>query len=554
MDYDEQNRIVSEIDRAGLSTDPFAAAMRATRMPMIITDPNKPDNPIVFMNDAFCKMTGYSRDEVINRNCRFLQGPNTSKEDVARLRQAIGDQVTIELELLNYKKNGEEFWNRLLVAPVFDANGELTYFTASQYDTTLERYAHKTMQELNDTLESRVARALSERSKTEDQLRQSQKMEAVGQLTGGVAHDFNNLLTVIRGSADLLRRPNISDDRRKQYVDAIVDTAERAAKLTNQLLAFARRQALIPVRFDAVESIRNVQAMLGTLLGARMTITLDLRKEPCYVDADRSQFDTAIVNMAANARDAMGGEGNLLIKVDAVTVMPANRSHPAVAGQFASISLTDRGMGIAKNQIDRIFEPFFTTKKVGEGTGLGLSQVFGFAKQSGGDIHVNSVKGEGTTFTLYLPLAAKPENTLDEDAKGETYTLGKGACILVVEDNAEVGAFATHALTELGYKVILAKDGSEALAVLDQPGNGNVDVVFSDVVMPGMSGIELGLEIRRLYAGLPVILTSGYSNALADKGSHGFELLRKPYAIDELSRILRKVADQRSVSLEPSHR
>jgi PAS domain S-box-containing protein len=395
-----------------------------------------------------------------------------------------------------------------------------------------------------DTLEQRVAEEISERAKAEEQLRQAQKMEAVGQLTGGVAHDFNNLLTVIRGSIDLLRRPGLSEERRQRYTDAIADTADRATKLTNQLLAFARRQALKPEIFDAVESIRAVRDMVGTLTGSRISITLDLRAEPCFVNADRSQFDTAIVNMAVNARDAMEGEGELTIKVDWVPGMPANRSHPFVAGKFATIALTDTGLGISKGALNRIFEPFFTTKGVGQGTGLGLSQVFGFANQSGGDIRAQSVEGQGSAFTLYLPLVDAPPEA-DNDPVPRGVTLGEGACILVVDDNVEVGSFATNALSELGYKTVLAMDGVQALARL-AAGNNGFDAVFTDVMMPGMSGIELGQEIRRLYPGLPVILTSGYSSVLAENGTHGFELLHKPYSIEELSRLLKKVASTRS--------
>ena len=397
---------------------------------------------------------------------------------------------------------------------------------------------------LNETLEQRVAERTTELMQAEEQLRQSQKVEAVGQLTGGVAHDFNNLLTVIRGSIDLLRRPDVSEDRRRRYLDAIADTADRATKLTSQLLAFARRQALKPEVFDVAKSVRDIEGMVGTLTGARINVVFEAADCPCLVDADRSQFDTAIVNIAVNARDAMKGEGTLTVRVGHVSGMPAVRSHPFVPGEFVAVALTDTGSGIAAERLDRIFEPFYTTKGVGEGTGLGLSQVFGFAKQSGGDILVASDEGEGSTFTLYLPKAHADDLHAEPDAPEEVTSIGEGACVLVVEDNAEVGTFATQALTELGYNTVLAPDGASALVELGSCGE-RFDVVFSDVVMPGMSGIELGQEIRRLYPRLPVVLTSGYSTVLAQNGTHGFELLHKPYSIDELSRALRKVSDWR---------
>ena len=410
-----------------------------------------------------------------------------------------------------------------------------------------EQALHHTQDELralNLTLEERIEARTEELLKTEETLRQSQKLEAVGQLTGGVAHDFNNLLTVIRGSVDLLRRPDVKEDRRLRYLDAIADTADRATKLTNQLLAFARRQSLKPERFDAVKSIRVVRDMMGTLVGARIGIDLELRMEPCFIEADRSQFDTAIVNIAVNARDAMAGEGQMTIKVDAVSGIPPNRAHPFVPGEFATVAVTDTGMGIPEDRLSRIFEPFFTTKGVGEGTGLGLSQVFGFVKQSGGDIRVVSRLGEGTTFTLYLPLASAPDEAIDLPSHVEPASAGDGACILVVEDNAEVGTFATQALAELGYKTVFAtnaKNALEALASCADP----FDAVFTDVVMPGMSGIDLGRQIHRLYPDLPVILTSGYSSILAQNGAHEFELLRKPYSIEELAKMLRSVAKTR---------
>jgi PAS domain S-box-containing protein len=396
---------------------------------------------------------------------------------------------------------------------------------------------------LNETLEQRVAQRTADLGQAEDALRQSQKVEAIGQLTGGVAHDFNNLLTVIRGSVDLLRRPGLSDERRHRYIDAIADTADRATKLTNQLLAFARRQSLKPEVFDVSESVRTISDMIRTLTGARVTTSLRLPSQPCYIDADRSQFDTAIVNMAVNARDAMHGKGQLKITVAATSQMPAIRTHPAVEGEFVTVALADSGPGISAENIDRIFEPFFTTKGVGEGTGLGLSQVFGFTKQSGGDVIVTSEEGQGATFTMYLPRVAEGAGAA-RDSATECLPLGEGACVLVVEDNSEVGMFATQALTELGYKTVWAMDGQKALAELAAQ-DGRFDVVFSDVMMPGMSGIELAQTIALQYPGLPVVLTSGYSEVLAQSGAHGFELVHKPYSIDALSRALRKVSRRR---------
>ncbi len=425
------------------------------------------------------------------------------------------------------------------VQPVRDAAGAVASWFGTNTDISSQRDAEDKLRRLADELEERVEQRTAEREAAQDALRQAQKMEAIGQLTGGVAHDFNNLLTVIRGSVDLLRREGLSPEKRARYVDAIGTTADRAAKLTGQLLAFARRQALTPELFDAGESLDEVAGMVRTLIGSRVSLSVTPLAERAHILADKGQFDTAIVNMAINARDAMSGEGSLSITTAPASAIPATRGHPTVAGDYIAVSITDSGTGIAADEMQRIFEPFFTTKKVGEGTGLGLSQVIGFAKQSGGDIHVESVHGEGTTFTLYLPRAYPQSSASPARAALDSRSDGGGACVLVVEDNEHVGAFATQALQELGYASVLATDGRKALDELER-GCDRFQIVFSDVVMPGMSGIDLAQEVRRLYPAVPVVLASGYSDILAQTGTHGFELLHKPYSVEQLSRVLLK--------------
>ena len=401
------------------------------------------------------------------------------------------------------------------------------------------RASEERLRDLNATLEQRVAEEVDERALAEEALRQSQKMEVVGQLTGGVAHDFNNLLTIIRSSVDLLRRPGLSEDRRGRYMDAVSDTVDRAAKLTGQLLAFARRQALQPEVFDVGERLRGVADMLNTVTGARIRLVAEIDPAPCFVSADLSQFDTAVVNMGVNARDAMEGEGTLTLRLDAGRPLPPIRGHAGSAASFAVISLTDTGCGIAPDQIGRIFEPFFTTKEVGKGTGLGLSQVFGFAKQSGGDVAVESTPGQGTTFHLFLPQVEAQPLVLEHDTASGEVLDGDGRRVLVVEDNVEVGTFATQILQDLGYQIAWAATAEEALRKLDEAPE-SFDVVFSDVVMPGMGGIELAKVLQKRLPHLPVVLASGYSHVLAAEGTHGFELLHKPYSADQLSRILRR--------------
>ncbi len=396
------------------------------------------------------------------------------------------------------------------------------------------------LRELNAILESRAAEAVGERVIAEEALRQSQKMEAVGQLTGGVAHDFNNLLTIIRSSVDFLRRPDLPEERRRRYMEAVSDTVDRAAKLTGQLLAFARRQALRPETFAVGTCLRDIAEMLDTVTGARIRVVLEMPDTPCYIRCDRSQFETALVNMAVNARDAMDGEGTLALRLTCDHPLPAIRGHAGSRTAFVAVSLTDTGTGISRGDISRIFEPFFTTKEVGKGTGLGLSQVFGFAKQSGGDIDVISEIGQGTTFTLYLPeVEAADATALDRAGEGGTIE-GAGRRVLVVEDNVEVGRFATQILEDLGYAPEWAANAEAALERLGRDGDG-FDVVFSDVVMPGMGGLAMAEELRRRLPDLPVVLASGYSHVLAEEGSHGFELLHKPYSAEQVSRVLKQI-------------
>ena len=410
-------------------------------------------------------------------------------------------------------------------------------------DLSEQRLHLRDLAEANDRLRTEGA----ERERIEEALRQAQKMEAVGQLTGGIAHDFNNLLTIIKSSTDLLRRPDLAEDRRRKYVDAIADTVDRAAKLTGQLLAFARRQSLKPEVFDVDERVARITDMLGSIVGARIRIAHVPFEGPCRIEADVSQFETALVNLAVNARDAMEGEGILTLHVQCGTPMPGIRADVPDPGPFVAVSVSDTGCGIAPDLVGRIFEPFYTTKAVGKGTGLGLSQVFGFAKQSGGDVEVRSEVGRGTTFTLYLPQAMQDASKDETGSRGPVTMArdaGGGRRVLVVEDNVDVGAFSTQLLADLGYHTTWAASAEEALGLLGDDA-ARFDVVFSDVVMPGMNGVDLARTIRGRWPDLPVVLASGYSHVLVEDGRHGFDLLRKPYAVEDLSRVLRKATAAR---------
>ena len=332
------------------------------------------------INPAWTAILGHQPDEIEGHSFLDFIWP----EDAIFTQDGL-HRAASEINLTNFQnryrhKDGTPRW----ISWHTSVEGDLVY--AYGRDITAEKEAA-----------ARLAQA-------QDALRQAQKMEAVGQLTGGVAHDFNNLLTIIRSSTDLLRRPDLPEERRRRYMDAISDTVDRAAKLTGQLLAFARRQALKPEVFDVAERDPRVTDMLRTVVGARIRIVTEIACERCFVEADVSQFETALVNMAVNARDAMDGEGTLTVRVEGVSRHAADPG-PRGADRAGSSRCrsTDTGAGIPPDKLAQIFEPFFTTKEVGKGTGLGLSQVYGFAKQSGGDVAVESEVGRGTTFTLYLP-------------------------------------------------------------------------------------------------------------------------------------------------------
>jgi len=404
------------------------------------------------------------------------------------------------------------------------------------------------LRDLNDTLEQRVGREIAERDKAEEALRQSQKMEAVGQLTGGVAHDFNNVLQIISGNLHLLQLQAGGDVMMRKRLDMAIAAVERGARLSSQLLAFARRQPLQPVVSNLGRLVNRMDDLLRRTLGEAIDIVTVIGSGLWNTLVDAGQIENVILNLAINARDAMQGAGRLTIEVGNTVLDEyyVNNLLDVQSGQYVMLSVTDTGAGMTPEVLRRAFEPFFTTKPEGEGTGLGLSMAYGFVKQSRGHIKIHSEPGQGTSVKIYLPRTLNDEvSELDDAARG-TET-GGTETILVVEDDPGVRAVVLDMLQALGYRVLAAENGEQALTMLQRQ---EVDLLFTDVVMPGaLRSPDLALAARELQPDIGVLFTSGYpQNAIVHGGrlDAGLELLSKPYRREDLARKLRHVFNNRN--------
>ncbi|MBI3516603.1 MAG: response regulator [Proteobacteria bacterium] len=386
-------------------------------------------------------------------------------------------------------------------------------------------------------------------AQSQEQLRHAQKMEAMGQLTGGVAHDFNNLLTIIVGNLDLVTRHADDATRVRRLTAAAQRAASRGAKLTQQLLVFARRQLLHPETVNPNRLLLDFEGLIRRAVGEAIRIELELHPALDPVRIDPGQFEAAILNLVINARDAMPDGGTIAITTRNAELGPADAAalpdaHP---GEYATILIRDNGLGIPADVLGKVFEPFFTTKEVGRGSGLGLSQVYGFVRESGGHVQIRSSEGAGTTVELWLPRSTERIAEPSEAAARVPLRAATGGeVVLVVEDDQEVRELASESLHELGYRTLIARDAADALQLLRQPAR-RIDILFSDVVMPGgMNGAQLATEARRLRPSLKVLLTSGYA-ADALSHEHGVTdgtdtaLLRKPYRAEDLAAQLRVV-------------
>ena len=475
---------------------------------------------------AWTELLGWSNEELVGRTSEWMEHPDDRKPTRDEIDSLAAGVDTLRFENRFRGRDGSYRWFSWTAVP----EGDLLYCVAR--DITAEKLS---------------AEALKS---AEDALRQAQKMETLGQLTGGVAHDFNNLLQIVTGNLETLQRGLPADDARLHRAARNALTgAERAATLTQRLLAFARRQPLAPERLDPNRLISAMSDLLHRTLGEIVEIETVQAPRIWAVEVDANQLENAILNLAINARDAMGDGGRLTIETANVDLDDSYvaRDLEVTPGQYVLISVSDTGTGMDAQALERAFEPFFTTKEVGRGTGLGLSMVYGFIKQSGGHVRIYSELGHGTTVKIYLPRVhgdavagqvAEPAS-LAPDGDSET--------ILVCEDDEQVRAYSADALSELGYRVIEAGDGPAALHILRDPAR-TVDLLFTDVVLPGgMTGAVLAREAQQLRPELKVLFTTGYArNAIVHHGrlDPGVELITKPFTYMDLAAKLRSILDR----------
>jgi PAS domain S-box-containing protein len=529
----------------------------------------KPDGAIFRANATFSSWTGFPSAELAGKRFQDLlniAGRIFYETHFAPLLRMQGFFNEVALDIVG--RDGQRLPVLVNAVERRDAAGNLLFIRMTIFNATdRRRYerelldaraaadaANNALRDLNVQLEQRIAEAVEERMRAEEALRQSQKMEAIGQLTGGVAHDFNNLLTIIIGGVDSIGRqidklpesPELARIRRSQAM--ALHGAERAAALTARLLAFSRRQALDPKPLDANRLVTGLADLLRRTLGETIALETVSGAGLWRGFADPSELENVLINLAVNARDAMPNGGRLTIETGNASLdeaYVAALAEPVAPGQYVLIAVSDTGHGMDEKTLAQVFEPFFTTKASGKGTGLGLSQVYGFVRQTGGHIRIYSEVGEGTSVKVYLPRAHGEETDRGSAEQPASLSEGGAETILVVEDHEELRAFSTGVLRELGYNVVEARSGRAALDVLQA--SRDFDLLFTDVVLPdGMSGRELADEATRRRPGLKVLFTTGYTrNAIVHNGKldAGVNLISKPFTYEQLAAKVRALLD-----------
>jgi len=467
-----------------------------------------PTGVITSWNVGGQRIKGYSPGEIVGQHfSRFYTETDRANGKPARALRIAREHGRYEEEGWRVRKDGTFFWASVVIDPIYE-DGRLIGFAKITRDITERRDAQLKLEQM------------------QKQLAEAQKLDALGQLTGGVAHDFNNLLMIISGSLHTLKRGAGDDPKLQRAVAAIENATRRGAALTSQLLTFSRRQSLNPEPINVGERIDAIRQVLDTGVGSAVRLAFEVPRDTWPVVIDIGEFETALVNLVINARDAMPSGGT-------ITISAHNRrlQGETISGDFVAISVSDTGLGIAPDILSKIFDPFFTTKPVGKGTGLGLSQVHGFAHQAGGTVVVESELGKGTTVTILLPRQqAGPAPETEERIE-----FGGSGTVLLVEDNPDVASVSRNLLEQLGFNVRRAADAEAALREIER---NHVDLVFSDIVMPGkLDGLGLARRLREIRPDLPVLLATGYSDAAADVRGE-FPILRKPYEIHQLSKAI----------------
>jgi PAS domain S-box-containing protein len=484
---------------------------------IILADARDPDQTVVYVNQAFVRLTGYTPGEVIGRNCRFLQRGDSDQPEITLMRRALAEKQPVTVTLRNYRKNGSMFWNRVTIQPIRDTGGEIAFFMGAQRDVSHERGL-------------------------EDNVQQAQKLEAIGLVAGGVAHDFNNVLGVILGASNLLMTEGRLSLEQGGHVEVILDAANRGAALARQLLALSRRSPREPKAFCPVGTLKGMEQMLRRLVPENIHVGIDVGPSVPHLFMDPGEFEQIVFNMVINARDAMRDGGNLMMSLRSgprpapIAEPDSPRSEGGVASLGAELRISDNGVGIPAELLSRIFEPFVTTKPAGQGTGLGLSVCQMIAKRYGGVITVHSRVGSGTTFSVWLPGCVAPDTETAARNRTEGPNFG-GKHVLVVEDDVPLRSVFSRVLSRMGAQPTIMGRAEDAIDWLREPASPRPVLLMTDQMLPGMLGSRLIEHVKREWPEIRALLVSGHvcdaaTEARISAGEVSF--LAKPFSVHEL--------------------